>query len=89
MVEHSASNGVLALERLRCGKYDVVLLDITMPELDGIETLKRIKSNWPNLPVIMVSSTGGGSIKTTFESLKNGAMDFVLKPLEQDGTGKS
>lgn len=84
VVEHSASNGFLALERLRNGKYDVVLLDINMPELDGIETLKRIKSNWPGLTVIMVSSSGGGSIKTTFESLKNGAMDFVLKPLEQD-----
>lgn len=83
-VEHTASNGSLAIERLQHGKYDVVLMDVNMPELDGIETLKMIKNRWPETHVVMVSSNGGKNAKTTLEALAGGALDFILKPLEQD-----
>jgi two-component system chemotaxis response regulator CheB len=84
VVEHTASNGSLAIERLQHGNYDVVLLDVNMPELDGIETLKMIRKRWPETHVIMISSTGGKNAKTTIEALEWGALDFILKPLEQD-----
>jgi len=81
-VKHSASSGYLALERLQHGKYDVVLLDVNMPEIDGWETLKRIKANWPELSVIMVSASGSEKIKITSEFSINAVEDFVIKPLE-------
>ncbi|WP_036935361.1 chemotaxis-specific protein-glutamate methyltransferase CheB [Pseudobacteroides cellulosolvens] len=84
LAEHTASNGTLAIERLQHGKYDVVIMDVNMPELDGIQTLKIISERWPETHVIMVSSTGGKNAKTTIEALGCGALDFIIKPLEQD-----
>lgn len=81
-VKHSASSGYLALERLQQGKYDVVLLDVNMPEIDGWETLKKIKASWPELPVIMLCASGSENIKTKSEFSKNIVENFVIKPLE-------
>ncbi|MBI3534157.1 MAG: sigma-54-dependent Fis family transcriptional regulator [Deltaproteobacteria bacterium] len=74
-----ASNGKEGLETLRKSYHDAVLLDIWMSELDGIETLKLIKSEWPSLIVIMMS--GHGTIETAVRATKLGAFDFLEKPL--------
>ncbi len=58
---------------------DVVLLDIWMDEIDGIEVLKRVKSIYPTLPIIMIS--GHGTIETAVQTTKLGAFDFIEKPL--------
>jgi len=74
------SNGEAMLKRIS-GKPDVILLDIMLPGLDGIETLKRIRQFEENLPVIMLSAQG--SIEVAVESLRFGAYDYFPKPLDQ------
>lgn len=79
---HLAESGTVALERVRSERPDLVLLDIWMPELDGIETLKRIRSDFPDVPVVMMS--GHGTIETAVKATKLGAYDFIEKPLSLD-----
>jgi DNA-binding NtrC family response regulator len=67
-----------ALQKMRLQKFDLVLLDLKMPKRSGMEVLKSIKSQWPELPVIMV--TGHGTIETAIEATKLGAFDFIPKP---------
>jgi len=74
------SNAEDALRNLSC-KPDVVLLDIMLPGLDGMETLKRLKQYDENLPVIILSAQG--SIEVAVESLRFGAFDYFPKPIEQ------
>ena len=59
-------------------KYDVVLCDIKMPQMDGLEVLERMQSMYNEIPVIMI--TGHGTIETAVEALKKGAYDFLEKP---------
>ena len=80
VVDCTASNGAIALERLEQRSIDVVLLDVFMPQMDGIETLKKIKEKHSHIPVIMISSGGEDGAKTTVTALREGAMDFILKP---------
>lgn len=75
-----AKSGVEALKIIKADPPDLVLLDIWMPELDGLETLKRAKQQCPNLPVIMMS--GHGSVETAVKSTKLGAYDYLEKPLD-------
>lgn len=75
----SAESGHKGLEALKSERADVVLLDIWMPEMDGIETLKQIRSEWPDQTVVMMS--GHGTIDTAVRATKLGAFDFVEKPL--------
>ena len=75
----SAASGVAGIDRLREARCDIVILDIWMPDLDGLETLKRILSEWPDQTVIMMS--GHGTIETAVRAVKLGAWDFVEKPL--------
>ncbi|HSE03777.1 MAG TPA: response regulator [Methylomirabilota bacterium] len=77
-----AENGRQGLEALERFKPDVVLLDMHMPELDGLETLKRIAARWPALPVIMV--TVNDDVATTSRLLELGAADYVPKPFNLD-----
>jgi two-component system, NtrC family, nitrogen regulation response regulator NtrX len=70
------------LKRLKSETVDLVLLDIWMPGMDGIEALKQIKAEYPDLPVIMIS--GHGTIETAVQATKIGAFDFVEKPLSYD-----
>lgn len=79
-VVNTAANGKLALEKLTSCLPDVVILDIEMPELDGLETLKQIKNLYPKLPVIMCSSMTRSSGNATLEALSLGADDYVAKP---------
>ena len=73
-----AVDGEEALEKIRNGRYDLVLLDIKMPKKDGMEVLAEIGSEGPNVPVVMIS--GHGTIETAVEATKLGAFDFVEKP---------
>ncbi|MEN8904609.1 MAG: chemotaxis-specific protein-glutamate methyltransferase CheB [Clostridiales bacterium] len=84
VVDDVATNGNLAIEKLKTSAYDVVLLDVNMPELDGIETLKIIKKNWNKTPVIMISGFGGKDAYITIKALELGALDFIVKPLEEN-----
>ncbi|BBD09072.1 response regulator [Desulfovibrio ferrophilus] len=61
---------------------DVVILDVKMPGLDGVETLKRIKANHPLVEVIML--TGHGTVETAIDGMREGAFDYLLKPCEMD-----
>lgn len=75
-----ANNGLEALKRLQEENYSLVLLDLKMPGLNGIETLKKIRKNDLNLPVIMMSAYG--SIPEAVEAMKLGALDYLIKPFD-------
>src|SRR6056297_1713604 len=77
-----AFNGYEALKKIDSHSPDIVLLDIWMPGMDGIETLKEIKQHHHSLPVVMI--TGHGSIESAVEATKSGAFDFLEKPLSID-----
>ena len=81
-VAGEAENGAKAVEKYNELKPDLVLMDITMPEMDGIEALKRIKSNDPTATVIMCSAMGQQAM--VIESIQAGAKDFIVKPFQAD-----
>ena len=72
--------GLEALSHLRTQHVDVVLLDMIMPEISGLELLQRIKEQYPELPVIII--TGYGSVEMAVECMQAGAADFVHKPID-------
>jgi adenylate cyclase len=80
----SAENGRVALEKLRAQAFDLVLLDIQMPEMDGVAVLDQMKSDMSlrELPVIMVSAVD--DFQTVLRCIKLGADDFVQKPFNAD-----
>ena len=78
----TASNGYEALKTIDDESPDLVLLDIWMPGMDGIETLKEIKKGNPFVQVIII--TGHGTIETAVKATKLGAFDFIEKPLSID-----
>jgi two-component system nitrogen regulation response regulator NtrX len=78
----TAASGVEALETAREDLPDLVLLDIWMPGMDGLETLEKLKSLFPYITVIMIS--GHGTIETAVRATKLGAFDFIEKPLSLD-----
>lgn len=73
-----AADGLEGVSKVQSQKYDVVIMDIKMPKMDGIEALERIMMISPETPVIMVS--GHGTIDTAVEAVKKGAFDFISKP---------
>jgi CheY-like chemotaxis protein len=77
-----AESGIAALAVLDKAAPDVVLLDVAMPELDGVETLKRIVALHPNMPVIMV--TANADVEITSKLLALGASDYIPKPFDLD-----
>lgn len=77
-----AENGKEAIEKVRTGNFDVVLLDVRMPDLDGIETLGLMKTIKPLLEVVML--TGHASVESGVEGMRLGAFDYLLKPIELD-----
>lgn len=74
----TAVNGEEALEKLRQQDFAVVLLDLKMSGLDGMDILRRIRADFPNIAVIII--TAYGSIDRAVQSLKMGAVDFIQKP---------
>src|SRR5262245_13000413 len=76
----AAPNGLLALELLPRTRPDVVLLDLEMPVMDGLEFLSRLRPTHPRLPVLVFSGTAGHANEATLEAMWRGASDYVLKP---------
>ena len=81
-VAGEAENGVKAVEKYSEVKPDLVLMDITMPEMDGIEALKKIKAADANASIIMCSAMGQQAM--VIESIQSGAKDFIVKPFQAD-----
>lgn len=73
-----AEDGKSALEELRSNSYDLVLLDVKMPEPDGLDVLETMAEEMPDVPAVMIS--GHGAIETAVEATKLGAFDFIEKP---------
>lgn len=73
-----ANNGKDAVKKVKDGGVDFVLLDIMMPEMGGIETLRQIKAVRPDIPVVMI--TAYATLKTAQESMRLGACDYITKP---------
>ena len=78
----AAENGAMAVDKYNETKPDLVLMDITMPEMDGIQALKKIKENDPSASVIMCSAMGQQAM--VIESIQSGARDFIVKPFQAD-----
>ena len=78
----TAYSGDEALEKLKEYNYDVTILDVQMPGLNGIDALREIKKLKPLTEVLML--TGHGTVETAIEGMKIGAYDFLLKPCEMD-----
>ena len=79
----SAFSGVEALQKLEENQdIEVVILDVKMPEMDGIEALKHIKARFPLVEVIML--TGHATVETGIEGMKMGAFDYLMKPCDMD-----
>ena len=81
-VAGEAENGVVAVSKYTELKPDLVLMDITMPEKDGIQALKDIKANDSSAKVIMCSAMGQQAMVT--EAIQSGAKDFIVKPFQAD-----
>lgn len=77
-----AENGAVAVESYKELKPDLVIMDITMPEMDGIQAVKEIKSLDPNAKIIMCSAMGQQAM--VIEAIQAGARDFIVKPFQQD-----
>ncbi|MBC5713278.1 response regulator [Roseburia sp. BX1005] len=77
-----AENGVKAVEKYSETKPDLVLMDITMPEMDGIQALKKIKEADANACVIMCSAMGQQAM--VIEAIQSGAKDFIVKPFQAE-----
>ena len=77
-----AENGVRAIEMYKETKPDLVLMDITMPEMDGIGALKGIRAEDPNANVIMCSAMGQQAM--VIEAIQSGAKDFIVKPFRAE-----
>ena len=77
-----AENGVQAISIYKRESPDIILMDITMPEMDGLTALKEIRSQDPKAKIVMLTALGQESI--VLEAIKSGAKDFVVKPFERD-----
>ena len=77
-----AENGAIAVEKYSELQPDLVLMDITMPEMDGIQALKKIRANDGNANVIMCSAMGQQAM--VIEAIQSGAKDFIVKPFQPD-----
>lgn len=77
-----AENGVKAVETYKKARPDVVLMDITMPEMDGLTALREIRSYDSSAKVVMLTALGQESV--VLEAIKAGARDFVVKPFEKE-----
>lgn len=82
MDAEGVSSGIAALELMETHHFDVVVLDVRMEGMDGIETLKRIKRKNPTTEVILL--TGHASLESGIEGIELGAFDYVMKPAKLD-----
>ena len=77
-----AENGLVAVEKFKEESPDLVIMDITMPEMDGIQAVKEIKKIAPSANIIMCSAMGQQAM--VIESIQAGAKDFIVKPFQPD-----
>ncbi|MBW2234309.1 MAG: response regulator [Deltaproteobacteria bacterium] len=77
----TAADGVEALHAMERDRFDLVITDLVMPEMDGGELIKRIKERWPDQAVVIVS--GVGDVQTAVDAMKYGATEYLLKPIER------
>jgi len=82
MEVQTASNGKEAVNRLSAGPFDLILTDIIMPEMDGIELLKYVRKRMPDLPIIIITSSD--DINYSIEALRANANDYILKPVSME-----
>jgi DNA-binding NtrC family response regulator len=78
----AASSGLEALDKLEKKSFDLLFIDIKMPGMDGIELLDRVKADFPDTEVVII--TAYGSIDTAVKAMKRGAVDYLLKPFNPD-----
>ncbi len=78
----TVDDGLKALEEIELNDWDVTLVDLKMPKMDGIETLRRIHKIRPDLPVIII--TGHGTVDSAVVAMKEGAADYVMKPFNPE-----
>jgi len=78
----AAENGPLALEKIRQYSFQVVLLDLKMPGMDGLQVLTEIKKDFPDIEVIIM--TAYGAVNTAVEAIKAGAYDYIVKPFDPE-----
>jgi len=81
-VPDTAANGIEALTKIKNQEPDIVLSDIRMPEMDGMELLRVLTKDYAHIPVIMI--TAHGTVNTAVDAMKMGAKDYILKPLSLD-----
>ncbi len=79
----TAANGQEALDKLVQSRIGVVLMDINMPKMSGMEALRQITANWPDTCVVM--ATAVGDVQTAVEAMKLGAYDYITKPFNREG----
>lgn len=79
---HTSQDGEEALEMIDNNAYDVIVLDLMMPGLSGLEVMQQAKDKKPDLPVILL--TGHGSTREGMEGMRHGAFDYLMKPLDID-----
>ncbi len=82
---HTASSGEEALGKIEETRFDILLVDIKMEGLSGLDVLRQVKEDDPDVAVIMI--TAYGSISTAIEAMKNGAFDYLLKPFDPNELG--
>jgi len=80
MKVNTVLSGEDAVKRVEDQNFDAIILDLAMPGIDGIETLRRIKEKRPDLEILML--TGHGTVKSGIEAMKLGAEDFLEKPVD-------
>lgn len=73
-----AEDGLAGIEKIKAGEYDLVLCDIKMPKMDGVEVLEAIKKIKPEIPIVMIS--GHGDLDTAVNTMRLGAFDYISKP---------
>jgi two-component system chemotaxis response regulator CheY len=81
-VSHEAGNGEEALNLYREHKPDLVLMDITMPVMDGLTAVKEIKKEFPDCNIVMCTALGQKN--TVVEAIRSGAKDFIVKPFQAE-----
>ena len=77
-IVEDAEDGVAGLEKIKNNDYDLVLCDIKMPKMDGVEVLEAVKKIKPEIPIVMIS--GHGDMETAIQTMRLGAFDYISKP---------
>ncbi len=76
----TADRCLAALDKIGSGHFDVIIMDVKMPEIDGIQCLSMIKKEWPAIEVIIL--TGHASVSLGIKGMENGAFDYCVKPID-------